>query len=97
MSTTTANVSKANLAIAVFAFGVIGWLIFALGAWNQNLVIIIFSLAFPLALRALRGKKMINVRDDLELLIFGILLWNHMIVLVIVLFLLKVFVSKLRK
>jgi hypothetical protein len=97
MSTTTASASKAKLAIAVLAFGVIGWLAFVLGAWNQNLVLVIISLAFPLALRAFRGKKMINIADDLELLVFGILLWNHMVAVIIILFILKVLVSKLRK
>lgn len=97
MSTTTANVSKAKLAIAILGFSLVGWLAFVLGAWNQNLVLVILSLSIPLALRSFRGKKMFNLADDLELLVFGILLWNHMVAVIIILFILKVVFSKLRK
>lgn len=97
MNTTAANSTKAKVAIAIVVFSLVGWLTFVLGAWNQNLFLVIVSLIAPLALRSIRGKKMISVKDDLELLVFGILLWNHMIAVIIILFILKVLVSKLRK
>lgn len=96
MSNMTANPAKAKLAIAVMALGVIGFLTFVLGAWNQNLVLVILSLVIPFALRSMRGKKF-SVGEGIEMLVFGILLWNHMIAAIIILFILKVLVNRLRK
>lgn len=96
MSNMTANPAKAKLAIAVVALGFIGFLAFVLGAWNQNLILVIVSLVIPFALRSMRGKKF-SVGESIELLILGVLLWNHMVAVIIILFILKVFISKLRK
>lgn len=97
MSTKTAIPAKAKLALVILAVSLTGWLAFVLGAWNHNLVLVILSLAIPLALRSFRGQKTINVVADLELVVFGILLWNHLIALIIILFVLKVVVNKIRK
>lgn len=96
MSTTTENASKAKLALAIVVIGFAGWLAFVLGAWNQNLVLVILSLVIPFALRSARGKKF-SIGEGIEMLVFGILLWNHLIAVIIILFILKVLVSKLRK
>lgn len=96
MSATTENASKAKLALAIVVIGFAGFLTFVLGAWNQNLVLVIVSLIIPVALRSMRGKKF-SIGEGIEMLVFGILLWNHLIIAIIILFILKVLVTKLRK
>ena len=86
------------LSIAIIAVGFAGWLTFVLGAWNQNLLLTVLALVIPAVLfRTLMGRKMFNAPADLETILFGILLWNHMLAVVIILFVIKVLVQSLRK
>lgn len=96
MSTTATNSTEVKLGIAVLVVGFLGFLGFVLGAWNQNLLPVMLSLVIPFALRSMRGKKF-SIGEVIEMLVFGILLWNHMVAAIILLFILKVLVSKLRK
>lgn len=96
MSTTATNSTKVKVGIAVLVVGLLGVLGFVLGAWNQNLVAVLLSLVIPFILRSMRGKKF-SIGEIVEMLVFGILLWNHMVAAIILLFILKVLFSKLRK
>lgn len=86
-----------KLVIVITGVILAGWLAFILGAWNQNLLVTVLAMVIPAVLfRVFMSRKMFG-RDDIEMILFGILLWNHMVAVIIILFIIKVLISESRK
>lgn len=86
-----------TLALGIIVISVAGWLTFVLAAWNQNLLLTVLAMAIPAVLfRVSMGRKMSGL-ETLEMIVFGILLWNHLLAVIITLFIVKVVINKIRK
>ena len=94
----TKTAQTLGVAIGIIAVGVAGSLTFILGAWNQNLLLTVLAWVIPAVLfRTLMGRKMFNAPAALETVLFGILLWNHLLAVIITIFIIKVVINKIRK
>lgn len=91
------TVNPEKLVVVITVVILAGWLTFALGAWNHNLFLAVLAMAIPaVAFRVFFGRK-ISKLGTLEMIVFGILLWNHMVAIIITLFIIKLLVSEIRK
>lgn len=108
MSNMTEQPAKTKFSLPILAFSIVGWLVFIVGVWNHNAIVTALALVIAYAVRSAQGRKLLELEKDTEMLstadgiqivIFGFLLWNHLVPIIVILLVLKavVMIVKRRK